>query len=93
MLSLLCDEGSFREGVTPKYMHAKGFKRDYYIYGEQFLTDNETARIVNGFDLMTRAGYAPGEASKLWAQLLEEIQAEIRTLEKEIVDMLRDVAG
>jgi len=36
--------------------------------------EREADRI--GLDLMTRAGYAPGEASTVWAQLLEEIQGD-----------------
>jgi len=36
--------------------------------------EREADRI--GLDLMTRAGYAPGEAAKVWAQLLEEIRGD-----------------
>jgi len=56
---------AFREGVTPKYMHAKGFKRDYYLYGEQFFTENGTGVgcLTEGFfDVMRLQsyGYATG---------------------------------
>jgi DNA primase len=30
---------SFYEWQKPKYLHSKGFKRDYYLYGEQLLTE------------------------------------------------------
>ena len=36
--------------------------------------EREADRI--GLDMMTRAGYAPGEAATVWAQLLEEIQGD-----------------
>jgi DNA primase len=30
---------SFYEWQKPKYLHSKGFKRDYYLYGEHLLTE------------------------------------------------------
>ena len=41
-----------------------------------YTRDHEREADRIGLDLMTRAGYAPGEAPKLWAQLLEEIQGD-----------------
>lgn len=41
-----------------------------------YTRDHEREADRIGLDLMTRAGYAPGEASKVWAQLLEEIEGD-----------------
>lgn len=37
-----------------------------------FSREQEREADAIGFDLMTRAGYTPGEASQVWAQLIEE---------------------
>src|SRR5262249_33452740 len=37
-----------------------------------FSREQEREADAIGFDLMTRAGYAPGEAAQVWAQLIEE---------------------
>ena len=40
-----------------------------------FTRDQEREADAIGLDLMTKAGYAPIEASKVWAQLIEELKA------------------
>lgn len=42
---------AFRDGQFPKYMHSKGFKRDYYVYGENLLEEKpgQVGYLVEGF--------------------------------------------
>jgi DNA primase len=49
-----------REGMRPKYLHAKGFKRDLYLYGEHLLTEGSAGvgLLVEGFfDVMRLRSY------------------------------------
>lgn len=45
---------SFYDWQKPKYLHSKGFKRDYYLYGEHLITERtdsakRTGYLVEGF--------------------------------------------
>lgn len=47
-----------KSAKTVKYMHTKGFRRDFYLYGEQFWSEGGTGYVVEGFfDAMRLRSY------------------------------------
>jgi hypothetical protein len=40
---------AFDPGVKPKFMHSKGFQRDYYLYGEHLCQTGGVGFLVEGF--------------------------------------------
>jgi hypothetical protein len=40
---------AFDAGQHPKFLHSKGFRRDFYLYGEHKIEEGKTGIIVEGF--------------------------------------------
>jgi hypothetical protein len=79
----------------PKYMHSKGFKRDFYVYGEHLWKPGGTGVITEGFfDVMrlNAFGYKVGAAM---GSALSEFQIEklIRSCDIVVIATDGDAAG
>lgn len=83
------------EAKGPKYMHTKGFRRDFYVYGESLWTPGGTGCIVEGFFDVHRLrayGYQPGA---VMGSHLSEFQIEkfVRNFEFLVIVPDGDPAG
>lgn len=73
----------------PKYMHAKGFRRDFYLYGEQFWVEGKGGAccVVEGFfDVMRLRAYGYAAGAVMGTHLSEfQIEKLIRYFERIII--------
>lgn len=73
----------------PKYMHSKGFKRDFYLYGEQYWSEvkREACCIIEGFfDAMRLRSYGYAVAATMGTHLSDfQIEKLVRNFERFII--------
>lgn len=71
----------------PKYLHAKGFRRDFYLYGENFWTPGGTGYVVEGFfDVMRLQSYGYKAGATMGTHLSEfQIEKFIRYFDNIVI--------
>lgn len=70
---------AFSDSQHPKYMHSKGFHRDYYLYGEHLLTEQpgQVGILVEGFfDVIKLWQFGYDNAVAMFGSYLSKIQLE-----------------
>lgn len=79
----------------PKYMHTKGFRRDFYVYGEHLWTPGGTGCIVEGFFDAQRLHYYGYKPGAVMGTHLSEFQLEklVRNFEYLVIVPDGDEAG
>lgn len=79
----------------PKYMHSKGFKRDFYVYGEHLWKPGGTGVITEGFFDVMRLNAFGYKAGAAMGTALSEFQIEklIRYCDIVVIATDGDAAG
>lgn len=80
---------AFSENLKPKYMHAKGFRRDFYLYGENLWEEGKggTCCVVEGFFDVHRLVDYGYKAGAMMGSYLSEFQIEklVRFFDKALI--------
>jgi hypothetical protein len=78
---------AFSPQMKPKYMHAKGFRRDFYVYGEHLWKGSGTCCLVEGFFDVHRLVSYGYQAGAVMGSALSEFQLEkiVRNFDRVLV--------
>lgn len=88
---------AFSDGVKPKYMHAKGFRRDFYLYGECLWEERRSATccLVEGFfDVHRLVSYGYSCGAVMGSHLSDfQIEKLVKYFDKVLIVMDGDKPG